>query len=59
MTRARDELHLTVPLTIGHCLKQKWVARSEFINDIRALRGVRRERGGGKMSEALVPVVGG
>ena len=34
MTRARDELHLTVPLTIGHGRKQKRVARSEFINDI-------------------------
>ena len=34
MTRARNELHLTVPLTIGHGRKQKRVARSEFINDI-------------------------
>ena len=31
VTRARDELHLTVPLTIGHGRKQKRVARSEFI----------------------------
>ncbi|MCY4123425.1 MAG: ATP-binding domain-containing protein [Acidobacteria bacterium] len=34
MTRARTELHLTVPLTIGHGNRQRRVARSEFINDI-------------------------